>query len=70
MAKERFTHFREGFVQLVGLIKKGNIDAVLADFLKGYRELTAEFVLSDLMKVSEPDPGIYDRRRISYGTET
>lgn len=56
MDKERFTHFRAEFVHFVELIKKGNdIDAVLADFLRGYPELTAEFELPDLVKVSVPD---------------
>lgn len=56
MDKERFTHFRAEFVHFVELIKKGNdIDVVLADFLRGYPELTAEFELPDLVKVSVPD---------------
>ena len=54
MDKERFTHFRLEFVQFIQLIKKGNdIDAVLATFLRGYPELTAEFVLPHLVKVPD-----------------
>ena len=54
MDKERFTHFRSEFVRFIQLIKKGNdIDAVLAAFLRGYPELTAEFVLPHLVKVPD-----------------